>query len=68
MLHKGQRIGSLILVGAGVGEIEGRGPREVYIFTDMEGKECICIGAYDKGRKISEKELIEIINREYPVQ
>jgi hypothetical protein len=68
MLHKGQRIGSLILVGAGVGEMEGVGPREVYMFTDMEGKECIYIRAYDNGRKISEKELIETINREYPVQ
>jgi hypothetical protein len=68
MLKKGQRIGSLRLVGAGIEEIEGIGQREVYIFTDMEGKESICIGAYDKGRKISEKELIEIVNREYPVQ
>ncbi|MCJ7816659.1 MAG: hypothetical protein MUP55_02265 [Candidatus Aenigmarchaeota archaeon] len=68
MLKKGQRIGSLILVGAGVGEIEGVGPREVYIFTDMEGKESICIGAYDKGRKISEEALIALVNKHYPVQ
>jgi hypothetical protein len=68
MLYKGQRIGSLILVGAGIGEIEGVGLREVYIFTDMEGKDTVFIGAYDRGRKISENELIEIINREYPVQ
>ena len=67
MLHKGQRIGSLRLVGTCMAETEGFGWRKVYVLLDMDD-DAIYIGGEKKDEEISEEALIAIVNKHYPLQ
>jgi len=66
MLYKGQWIGSLRFLGTGLENIKGVGTREVYVLKNLTGDR-VFVAAHEKDRKISEEELTEIVNAEYPL-